>query len=310
MAGPPVTLSPIPTGGAVLLAFYGAQAGRFAPPSGVTTMTLSRAASGAAFAPIYTGAPLPFWCDAGDGPLTSSTPLDPSTSYTWQAVDSGGTTEIGPVVPAGSIVTTPDAFTQLLIRLLQAGLDNAPRPAGVTVQAAQVVTKMPSGGWPPTPFVVVNLDLLQQSETAVGQDVLAPDANNLWTLPGWAKRVWRVSVLSPDADERDFYRDTLLIVFRALKATLFSTVGQNIRHSFQAASGTSADEWVGLGPGFYWADVIMEVEGVFDVTIATGFGLIAAIDVDVVIPPPAVLTPPTPPAQPGEVFVSFTVEAP
>ena len=310
MAGPPVTMSVLPTGGAVSLAFYGAEAGKFAPPSGVASMVLSRAASGAAFMQIYAGAPLPFWCDAGDGPLTSSTPLDPATSYTWQVVDNGGTTEVGPVAPAGSIVTVPDAFTQLLIRLLQAGLDNAPRPAGVSVQRAQVTTKMPSGGWGTLPFVVLNLDLIQQSETAVGQDVLNPDANNLWTLPGWARRVWRASVLSPDADERDFYRDTLLVVFRALKATLFSQVGQNIRHSFQAASGTSADEWIGLGPGFYWADVVMEIEGSFDVTIATGFGLIGAIDVDAVVQPFAEPAAPVPPTQPGDVFVSLDVQAP
>ena len=287
MAGPCVSMSVLPTGGAVLLAFYGADRGKFTPPPGIEAMTLSRAASGAAYMQLYSGPPLPFWCDVGDGPLTSSTPLDPGTSYTWQAVDNGGTVEIGPVVPAGSIVTVPDAFTQLLIRLLQAGLDNAPRPPGTAVQPAQVVTKMPSGGWPPTPFVVVNLDLLQQGETAIGQDVLNPDANNLWTLPGWARRVWRISVLSPDADERDFYRDTLMVVFRALKATLFSQIGYNITHSFQAASGTSADEWVGLGPGFYWADVMMEVEGVFDVTIATGFGLIEAFDVNIIVGQPA-----------------------
>ena len=305
MAGPSVSMSVLPTGGAVLLAFYGAQAGNFAPPSGATVLTLSRAASGASYLQIYSGAPLPFWCDAGDGPLTSSTPLDPATSYMWQAVDSGGTTTVGPVVPGGSIVTSPDSFTQLLIRLLQAGLDNAPRPAGVTVNSIQVTTKMPSGGWGTLPFAVVNLDLIQQSETMVGQDVLAPDAQNRWTLPGWARRVWRVSVLSPSADERDFYRDALLIVFRALKATLFSQVGQNIRHTFQAASGTSADEWVGLGPGFYYADVVMEIEGTFDVTIATGFGPIGAIDVTLGIEPPAEPATPVVPVGPGGVAVAF-----
>ena len=285
MSGPPIVLNPLPVGGTALLAFYGADVGQFTPPSGITSMTLSRAVSGTmglgAFVQLYAGPPMPFWVDVGDGSSTSSQPLDTVSEYVWQATDANGVTQIGPAVLGNSIVTTPDAFTQLLIRLLQAALDNAPRPSGVTVQPAQVTTKMPSGGWPATPFVVINLDLFQQNDTAIGQDVVAPTQDNMWTLPGWAKRVWRISVFSQNADERDFYRDTLLIAFRALKATLFSQIGQNIRHSWQASSGTTSDEWIGQGPGFYWADVMYDLEGVFDVVIATGFGLIEQIQVDI-----------------------------
>ena len=281
---PPVVLSVLPTGGAVLLALYGAEAGNFAP-SGVTSLTLSRAVSGATglgtFSPFYTGKPLPYWVDVGDGPSTSSEPLSPTTTYVWQATDDNGTTQVGPATPGNAIMTVPDGFTQLLIRLLQAGTANATRPPGVTAAPAQVTTKMPLGGWGATPFIVVNLELIQQSDTALGQDVLNPLLDNTWTLPAWAKRVWRVTVFSQNADERDFYRDTLLILFRALKATLFSQVGMNIRHSFQATSGTTADEWIGQGPGFYWSDVLFELEGTFDVTILTGFGLIEHINANI-----------------------------
>ena len=289
MTGPPVALSPLPVGGAALLSFYGAEKGDFLPPANAGNMTLSRAVSGVAglgpFVQLYSGLPLPLWVDVGDGPNFSSQPLSPTAQYVWQVADNDGTTEVGPVVLGSAIITVPDVLTQLLIRLLQAACDNAPRPLGGRVQPAQVTTKMPQGGWGATPFVVVNLDLFQQADTAVGQDVLAPLADNQWTLPGWAKRVWRISVFSQDADERDFYRDTLLIAFRALKATLFSQIGQNIRHSFQATSGTTSDEWVGQGPGFYWADVMYDLEGVFDVTILTGFQLIEEIEVSATLLP-------------------------
>lgn len=285
MSGPPVVLTPLPIGGSAMLQFYGADQGNFAPPSGVTAMTLSRAVSGVAglgaFTQIYSGTPLPIWVDVNDGLSTSSSPLDPSLSYVWQATDSTGATQVGPAVLAGSIVTVPDGLTQLLIRLLQAAVSNAPVPAGVTVAPVQVTTRMPQGGLAATPFVVVNQDLIQQNDTMIGQDVvLVTKPDNLWTLPGWAKRVWRISVFSQNADERDFYRDTILMAFRALKATLFSQIGLNIRHSYQATSGTTHDEFIGQMPGFYWADVMFDLEGVFDVTILTGFNLIERINVN------------------------------
>jgi hypothetical protein len=265
----------------VLLGFYGADDGNFAPPSGVVDMTLSRSVSGGAFVQIYQGPPLPYWCDVGDGPSFSSEPLDATLPYEWQAIDSTGTTEIGPVTPAGFIVTVPDALTTLIIRLLQAATNNAPRPSGVTVSPVQVTTKMPAAGFAAMPFIVVNLELFQDRDTAIGQDVMNPDAQNLWTLPGWSRRVWRISVISPSADERDFYRDTVLIAFRALKAVLFSRIAQNIRHDFQATSGTTGDEWTGQAPGFYWADAMLTLEGDFSVTMLTGFGLIEHINVAV-----------------------------
>jgi hypothetical protein len=279
VSGPPVVLNVLPVGGCVMLQFYGAEKGDFAPPSGVVSITLSRAVSGGTFVQLYSGPPLPVWADVGDGPSTSSQPLDPTLSYEWQVTDSTGTTQVGPATPAGAIVTVPDGLTALLIRLLQAACDNAPKPSGVSVQSVQVTTKMPAAGWGAMPFVVLNMDLIQQRDTSVGQDVLIANAQNQWTLPGWSRRVWRASVLSQDADERDFYRDTLLIAWRALKATLFSFVGQNVRHDYQANSGTTGDEWLGQGPGLYWADVMMTLEGSFDVTILTGFGLIEQIDV-------------------------------
>ena len=311
MAGPEFSATPLPIGGSILFQFYGADSGNFLPPSGIVAMSLSRTGTDGSSVTVYAGPPLPLWVDVGDGPSTSSQPLNPAVSYTWQVTDSTGTATIGPLVLGGAIVTVPDSFTQLMIRLLQAACDNAVRPAGMVVQPAQVTTKGPQGGWGATPFVVLNLALFQQRDTAVGQDVLMPNAGNLWTLPGWAKRVWQISVLSQDADERDFYRDTLLIAFRALKGTLFSQVGQNIRHEWQATSGPSADPYHGEAPVFYYAEIMLTLEGVFPVTIATGFGVIEQIDMNAVIEEtPGLPMPPVPLPQPGGVLVSFTEPPP
>jgi len=255
------------------------------PPSGVTSMTVSRAVSGVtglgAFTTLYTGVPQPIYLDVGD---YLPGPLDPNVAYVWQVTDNRGTSQAGPVSPGSSMISIPDELSQILIRLLQGSLNSVPLPGGMT-KRIQVMTKMPQGGWSALPFIVVNLDLIQQTETQIGEDVLDPIPGNEWTIWSNAKRVWRISIFSADAEERDFYRDTLLNVLRVLKATAFAPIGLNVVHSFQATSGTSADEWNGHIPGFYYADLLFELDGVFNTTVLTGFGYILGFTVDVTVNP-------------------------
>lgn len=272
----------VPTGGAVIFSLpdYSASI----PPSGVTTITISRAVSGStglsAFTTIYSGAPCSTFVDAGEA---LPRPLDPTLAYVWQVTDARGTTQTTPVVPAQSITTGPDYLTNLLIRLLQGSLDSATLPPGFAPptggRPVLITTKMPQQGLAAMPFIIVNLDLIQQSETQIGEDVNASRDNN-WALFVNAKRIWRVSVFSQDANERDFYRDSLLVFFRVLKATVFSPLGLNVTHSFQAASFTDANAWDGHSPGFYGADLMLEIDGVFNTTILTNYGLIQSIAVN------------------------------
>lgn len=286
VSGPPVNLSVIPTGGAVLMQFYGAETGHYAPPSGATQMVISRAVSGVAgTTTLYSGGLLASWVDAGDGPSFSNAPLSSGLAYLWTVTDNGGATQIGPATPASSITTQPDALTQLLIRLLQGGINSLVLPPGIA--PTNVTTQMPQGGWQAMPFIVVNLDLIQQSETQIGEDVVNPNPGNDWSLWVNAKRIWRVSVMSTDAEERDFYRDSLLSIFRVLKATVFSPIGYNVTHSFQAASYTSATERDGHTPGFYGADLMLEIDGEFNTAVLTNYGLINEITVGVTITQPA-----------------------
>jgi len=165
-----------------------------------------------------------------------------------------------------------------LIRLLQAALNNLILPAGI--QPAVVMTKMPTNGWPAMPFVTVNLEIIQQNETAIGEDVVNPTQDNVWTLFATAQRTWRVTVTSPDAEERDFYRDTLLSILRILDATVFSEIGLNNTHSLQATSYPVAKERDGRIPGFYCADIILDTDSSFATSVRTNYPIIVGVSPD------------------------------
>lgn len=136
---------------------------------------------------------------------------------------------------------------------------------------------MPQNGWLAMPFIVVNLDIIQQTETQIGGDVENPDNDNVWTLFANAKRVWRICVICQDAEERDFFRDTLLGVFRVLKATALQPMGMDVSHSFQAVSYTSALEFEGRIPGFYAADLMLEIDGPLPAVVTTNYPVIEEI---------------------------------
>jgi len=282
VAGPVVNVAKIPTGGGVTLAMPG----YLQPASGTGMVTISRAVSGSgglsSFTQLYSGVPLLTWVDVGDmlaGPLVSG------SAYVWQVADGNGVTQTAPIVPASAMQTRPDALTQLFLRLLQAGVDglNGSRPAGIN--GVLVSTAMPQGGLRSLPLMIINLDLIQQEETGIGTDVDNPDGSNVWTIWVNAKRVWRVSVFGRNPTERDFYRDSVLAMWQVWHSSVFTPIGLNVTHRFQAASGTDVSESEGLAPGFYYSDIMLELDGVFDVAVLDSFGLIETFDVTVALQP-------------------------
>ncbi len=266
---PQVNATVVPTGGAVLLEF---------PSSFVTVpnpppITILRSVAGSGvWTQIYQGPALGVFLDVGD---SLPAPLDPGTAYLWEVVNTGGVTTVGPLTPASSFVNAPDQLTQILIRALQGALNCMTLPPGV--QKPLITIRMPTNGWQAMPFIVVNVDLIQQTEVEIGEDVVNPDADNHWTLFANAKRVWRVTIMSQDAEERDFFRDSLLAVFRVLKATAFAPIGLDVSHTFQAVSYSSAQEWEGVTPGFYAADLMLEINGVFPAAVLTNYPTILQI---------------------------------
>lgn len=263
----------VPIGGAILL-----QMSTYSSPAAIVaagTVTLTRS-DGTKTVQLYTGAPVGAWVDAGD---MLPSPLLSTTSYTYTLTDSNGTASVGPLRPVSSLQPADNSQTQLLIRLLQAGVNNLALPSGIN--SVQVATQMPLGGWQALPFVVVNLDLIQQQDTMIGEDVVNPDGTNVWTIPTWAKYLWRISVLSRNAAERDFYRDAIVAICRVLKATVFPQIGSNMRHEIQAASGVDVNEWEGKQPGFYYADVMFSVEGSLDAIVLTNYGTVSSFSATV-----------------------------
>lgn len=271
MTAPTVTAKAIPTGGAITLTISGAVSGAF---------TLSRAVSGTAgFIPIASGqAPMPFFIDAGDG---LPAPLQASAYYQYQYTDVSGTQTTGFIQPASSITIYPDPVQALLIRLIQGAINSMVFPNGV--KKAQVTNAMPLGGNIPMPLVVVNLELGQQSAVPIGQSLAANagSALNQQLITGFARRVFRVSVLAPNQDTSDFYRDAIVGVFEALYAPVLLPLGLDVTHRWQFNSGQVADDRQAKMPGFYFAEVMLEFEGTLNVLLTTNYGLIETLSVGV-----------------------------
>lgn len=271
MTLPKLTITSVPTGGVMSIGVSGAVSG---------AALLERMVSGAAFAPIYSGAALDFYLDIGDG---LPAPLDATLFYRYRYTDSGGTVTSPYNQPASIISLELEPLTQILIRVLQGAINSVTLPD--SIRKAQVMHAMPLGGQIPFPLLVLNLDLFQQVSTAIGQSAMAnvADAGG-YTATGLARRTYRVSTLSPNALERDFYRDTVVGLFQAIWATVLAPLGLDVTHGWQVASGQVADDRVGKAPGFYFADMLLTFEGTLNVTISPVYGLIDTITATVTAP--------------------------
>lgn len=262
----------IPCGGAIRLDMPA----YLLPASGVTAMMLSRAVSGSAglgaFTTLYSGAPQPVYIDVGD---SSPVPLFAASGYVYQLADNTGTAQLGPVYPTPSLVPQADPLSALLIRLLQAGVNNLALPSGFV--APQITTKMPQGGLAALPFIIVNLDLGQQSATGIGQDIPNPNTGNVWTIWVNAKRVWRISIFCQNSEECDYFTSALISIWQVILATVFDQIGVGLTRDIQFSSGTDVDERKGYSPGFYYADIMFTADGVLNTTVITGYGKIEHI---------------------------------
>lgn len=265
-----IVATPVPTGGAISLAITGAVSG---------AATLSRAASGQAFTQIYSGTPLMQFVDAGEG---LPQPLNQQTAYNYQYTDSLGTATSNFITPAAQLTVTPEQLTQLLIRLLEGGLQSLNLPANIS-KLPQVTQAMPLGGNIPLPLIVINQDIVQQADTSIGQSMAPfPGADPLTQqLISLTRRVFRVSILALNAPDRDFFREAVVAIFEAIWLTVLAPFGLDVVHRWQVSSGQVAKDPVQMAPGFYFADIMLEFVGNLSFTLTPGFGIIKQIAVTV-----------------------------
>jgi hypothetical protein len=175
----------------------------------------------------------------------------------------------------------------MLIRLLQGAFNSLTLPSGVNVP--EVLHAMPLGGIPEFPFVVVNQDLLQQTEVPIGQSAYQSPAtsgqgtvsgfqtNFPWSITGLVERTYRVSILSKNAVERDFYRDAIPAIFQALFNPVLQPLGLDVSHKWQVSTGQVSDDRAAKSPGFYFAECMLTFEGTLDVTVSPIYGLVETI---------------------------------
>lgn len=268
---PSVEPAVIPVGGAVSLTLAGAVSGAW---------LLERATSGFAYVPIGSGmVPPTFYLDIGDG---LPAPLNRDSFYQYRYTDVGGQTVTDWINPSVRLQTFGEPLTQILIRLIQAGVNAISVPSGIS--KIQVTQAMPLGGLPPLPMIVVNLDTMEQSMTPIGQSLGSLNYDRVsgtpvqQTITGLVNRMYRISVLSSNPLERDFYRDNAIGIFESLWGSVLQPLGIDVSHRWQVNSGQIADDKKAQEPGFYWSEIMMTFEGTLNVLITPTFGVIAVID--------------------------------
>lgn len=257
------------TGGAVIL-----------QPAVSGAWTLDRAVSGNTFVQIASGNYMGtgVFIDTGDG---LPGPLDPTAFYLYQLTDVNGTVTSPAIQPSNAVNLDIEPLTSMLIRLLQGAINGIVADGSIPPGVAppnKVLLAMPIGGLPALPIITINLDLLQQTEIPIGQSFpFVNQRDGSFVLIGNAKRVYTISVLASDALTRDFYREAIARWWLVIVSTVLTKIGQNVGHRYQVASGQVAkDEKM---PGFYYSDLMVELNGAFNVDITPSYGLIETITI-------------------------------
>jgi hypothetical protein len=264
-------ITAIPTGGAIGMELVTA-AGNW---------TLSRAisvsGSPGAFVEISSGTQAAsgklYHLDTGDGLPTA---LPPTNFYIYQLTDTQGSVQSVPVEPVSSVEILQSNLDQTMIRLMQGGIDSMQLPEGIG--RAKVSHAMPLTGFPPLPFLVVYEELLQQEEVPIGGDISNPDpVTGIATFSNFARRLYRVTVLSQNPQERKFYRDAVIAFFKVWLATFFSAIGSDLRQKFIATSYQVSGDTINKSPGFFGCDIALEITGTLNVAVVTTYGIINEI---------------------------------
>lgn len=206
-----------------------------------------------------------------DGELLPSY-LDTQYTYYYIVTDSGGSTTTNGIQPLVELTVYQNWFDKLLFRLLKAGIDALMPPEGF--KKADVLQALPlTWGSEKLPMVVMNLDLQQQEYVQIGRDIYS-SYTNTQTIATIMLRRYSVAVLSQSAEERDYYKDVCTGILYSIMPT-FIGIGQDISYDIQV-SQTQATQ-MEFNIGFYVAEVMLNMQGMFNLTVTTNYPIINAI---------------------------------
>jgi hypothetical protein len=139
-------------------------------------------------------------------------------------------------------------------------------------------------------MVVVNEDLTQQAAVPIGQSVpIQPPQSAIlfgatasgYTITGFANRIFRISILADNVITRDFFKMAFIGMFEAVYGPVLQPLGLDITHKWQVSTGQVANDKQAMGPGFYYAEAILQFEGTLNVGIYPPTGLIETIQTTV-----------------------------
>ena len=224
------------------------------------------------FSGLYTDSPL-----VVDDGMQMSNHLDFGTTYFYTVTDPNGTVTTPGIVPASTLIVTPSYIDKLLFRLFTAGIKAVSTPAGVTPGSEiRVLQAMSLAKGDVMPFIVMNLDLEQQREVPIGRAVVST-FGKIWTIPSIVFKQYSVWILTRSAVERDFYKDACIGVLLSIMTNVMERIGSNISYSYQAAQSQVVSPEPEFSPGFYEADVHLDIEGTFNISIEINQPLIESI---------------------------------
>lgn len=263
-------VNPIPTGGAFGITCTTISSG---------TISLSRAVSGStSFTTLYSGPPTTttgtgqFFLDFGDNGL-----LDPATFYVYRITDTIGNATSIAAQPVGQLEVNAMPTTDIVMRLMQEGLNNLATPAGIP--RPTVSFAMPQASLPPLPFVVIFPVMMKQAAQKLGRDVeLTDDVTNQWSINELAENMLQVTILVAGAREMLFYRDAVIGIFKTICAEVLSEIGNDVEHEWIVTATQSVGDFNNMSPGFFQMDILLKFTGIYDITITRNYGLIEHID--------------------------------
>jgi hypothetical protein len=270
MAGPTVISSVVPTGGTIVLDIT------LGDPTfdiNNTNITILRYTGSLSNAPVqvYTGPYLMIFFDDG---VAQPSYLDFNTTFYYAVTDPTGTTTTPSITPTPQLVVFSDYLDKLMFRMFSAGMSALAVPADYN--PIRVLNSLPlTMGSEATkfPFVVMNLDLEQQEHLQIGEDIDF-SFTNLNIIPMIIMKRYSLNILSHNAMERDFYKDSAKGVILTMMQSL-TQIGQDFSYNWQASN---TQESAGIFPGgFYCSVVMLEMTGQFNVSMNTNYPVIDTI---------------------------------